>query len=48
MNDKIIYNDVDEYKTHSLQCVESNIGGKDEAAALIEQLFSAHQSFARV
>jgi hypothetical protein len=29
----------------SLQCVKSNIGGKDEAAALIEQLFSTHQSF---
>jgi hypothetical protein len=32
---------------HSLQCVKSNIGGKDEAAALIEQLFSTHQSFTR-
>jgi hypothetical protein len=29
----------------SLQCVKSNISGKDEAAALIVQLFSAHQSF---
>jgi hypothetical protein len=29
----------------SLQCVKSNIGGKDEAAALIVQLLSAHQSF---